>query len=679
MDETIVARVRALPYLSRVAVIALMIAATAVLGIFSTAMTPSGSVIAVWWPAAGVGVSAVLFARRRALTVAGTIAVVNVVILMLFGHRPLALAVIGGIAGGAEAYVVARVLTARGRKPHVSSMADVIRMLIASIIGATVVGMLGTMGIALIGRGNLLASFYTIVPSHFSATLLIVPLVLVSFRIERLAFVELAIQVAAFAFVLSAVGWPGQSLPLEFVPLPILLWAAIRFPLRVVVIELVLTGCVGLFLTLGADVPFAYTVGHTRLLTTTLLQGYLLTLCISVLLLGALRNEREALLKRVAATEASLRAGLGLAQVGLILLEPDGEVLRVLEMNSAAIRMLQLEHVADVTDLERVAQGRLRAHIQSSIERMSVEGATLWTGDWVAEENRHLQLSIAAIPALVGPNAYTIQLVDTTSRHQTEQTLATTLANEQVMAEGARELGLRQDEFVASVTDDLRTPIINMLGLAEELAATRLNVTQRTSLRAISLHASSLLAIVNNLLKLAELVHDPIPLRADPVPVALLIDECVEDLSAAASAKSVNLMSTIVGLDAATTSYPFEITQMLTSLTANAIRFTPAGGTVAVSAQSNDGQLSLTVSDTGMGIPREELPHVMERLTRSSRPGSPAAMGLGLAAVKGIADSLGATFAVESDGLTGTVARIILPPDEQPRPLPTSRRTVVEA
>lgn len=650
-------RVRDLSARARVGVIGLTVAVSAVLAIASNALTPPGSVVAVWWPAAGVGVAAVLFAHRRPLVVAAVIGVVTMLTVALVSHRPLALAVIGGVVNGAETYLFARVLLWRGHRAILTHFADVRRVFIAGGLSASMAGILGGIGIWLVTHADPVSALSRIVPSHFSATVLIVPLVLVRFRRTTLPKSEFLVQSLVVTAVFVGVFWPGQSLPLAFLPLPFLLWAAFRFPLAVVVIQLVTAASVTLILTLSGGGPFHRTELGNPASMTTLVQVYFLTMCASVLVLGALRNEREVLLRRVAAAERSLRAGLGQAQVGFVVLSPSAGELQVLDINPAALEMLSLGASPTTAEVDAATHGRILAHIQ----QMTHGRAGQASEEWDDASGRHLQLLIASIPSVGGPNAYTIQLVDTTIRHQTERALAAALQNETQTAATLREASRRQDEFVSAVTHDLRTPIASIMGFAEELQETPLTEEQNSYLRVVTRNATRLLALVNNLLKLAELQHGSVAVASAPVAVSSLVAECVEDLSAMATAKGVRLVDLSARDSTRMTGYALEVTQILANLTSNAIKFTPAGGTVTITTREDGDSVILSVADDGIGIPPEELPHVMERFGRSTLSSSIQGTGLGLAVVAGLAATLHGTFTLESDGVTGTTAVVRLP------------------
>ena len=104
---------------------------------------------------------------------------------------------------------------------------------------------------------------------------------------------------------------------------------------------------------------------------------------------------------------------------------------------------------------------------------------------------------------------------------------------------------------------------------------------------------------------------------------------------------------------------------ILGNLVSNALRATPAGGTVRVSAQIADGHAVLAVADTGVGIPADALPHIFDRMYRvdAARDRDSGGTGLGLAIVAGLTDSLGARIEVESSPGEGSRFALSLPLD----------------
>ena len=102
---------------------------------------------------------------------------------------------------------------------------------------------------------------------------------------------------------------------------------------------------------------------------------------------------------------------------------------------------------------------------------------------------------------------------------------------------------------------------------------------------------------------------------------------------------------------------------MLRNLLANALAYTPEGGTVAVSARATGQEVVVSVKDSGVGIPAEDLPHVFERFCRSdkSRTRSPGGSGLGLAIVKQLVEAHGGRVWAESTPGAGSVIGFTLP------------------
>ncbi len=177
----------------------------------------------------------------------------------------------------------------------------------------------------------------------------------------------------------------------------------------------------------------------------------------------------------------------------------------------------------------------------------------------------------------------------------------------------------------------------------------------------IQRNAKRLLHLVNNLLKLAELDSGSAAQESTPTPLPDVVSATIQDLEATARAKGVSIGAQSWVLGTLTTTHPFELSQILVNLCSNAIKFTPEQGSVTIDTSIEKRTVVLRVSDTGTGIPPEELQSVLERFTRSSRSGSVAGTGLGLAIVVKLVEALGGDIRLESDGSSGTTAIVRLP------------------
>ena len=222
----------------------------------------------------------------------------------------------------------------------------------------------------------------------------------------------------------------------------------------------------------------------------------------------------------------------------------------------------------------------------------------------------------------------------------------------------------RLREFVADVSHELRTPIAALRMYTELLReddvdeATRAEFLERSTQQIGRLEWLS-----TNLLDLSRIDAGIFPLDMREGDLRDPVQATVQALSEVAVARGVSLDSEVPG-EAVELRFDRErIIQLLTNLVGNALKFTPRGGAVSVNVGEADEQVTIEVSDTGPGIPAEELPHVFERFYRGTNTGEARASGsgLGLAIVRSIVEMHGGEIEVASVIGEGTEFRITLP------------------
>lgn len=231
---------------------------------------------------------------------------------------------------------------------------------------------------------------------------------------------------------------------------------------------------------------------------------------------------------------------------------------------------------------------------------------------------------------------------------------------------------LRRD-LIAWVGHDLRTPLTSIRALVEALADGVVEDpdTVQRYLRTAQRDIRSLSLLIDDLFQMAQLDAGGLPLDRHPNAISDLISDTIERFSALAARQKVALEgSAEPGVDPVLIDTQ-QIERVLTNLVSNALRHTPAEGSVKVRALTTAEGVLVEVCDTGEGIRAEDLPHVFEQFYRGekSRSRTTGGAGLGLAIAKGIVEVHGGRIGVESQAHKGTRFFFTLPkPTESSRP-----------
>jgi signal transduction histidine kinase len=217
-------------------------------------------------------------------------------------------------------------------------------------------------------------------------------------------------------------------------------------------------------------------------------------------------------------------------------------------------------------------------------------------------------------------------------------------------------------QMTADIAHDLRTPMSVILGYTESLKDGRLQGSQET-FDIVHQEARHLSHLIEDLRILSLADAGELPLIQRPIPPQALLERVALAHMSQAVEGGINLevkeQTDLPHVDID----PERMTQVLGNLVSNALRYTLPGGTISLAANKiNDQQLTLTVQDSGNGIPAEELPHIFERFYRGdkvrSRTGS---SGLGLAIARSIVEAHKGTISAESQEESGTTFTITLP------------------
>ena len=222
---------------------------------------------------------------------------------------------------------------------------------------------------------------------------------------------------------------------------------------------------------------------------------------------------------------------------------------------------------------------------------------------------------------------------------------------------------VRQD-FVANVSHELRTPLAAILGYAETLLRGAINDEQvnRRFVDVIRTHAIRLTNISSDLLTLGKLDRDTSAPFA-PVPLRATLMAAVRALEFEATERQVKIRADDLG-DMRVLAERVSLEQVFVNLLANAVKFNRPEGEVVIRCETlDDNRVQITIRDTGIGIPSEDLGRIFERFYRVDKARSRAVggTGLGLSIVKNAVERLGGNVTVESQLGRGSTFHIVLP------------------
>ena len=238
-----------------------------------------------------------------------------------------------------------------------------------------------------------------------------------------------------------------------------------------------------------------------------------------------------------------------------------------------------------------------------------------------------------------------------------------------------RQLDTLHRDLIAWVSHDLQTPLASMRAVIEALADGMIDdpATAQRYLNAAQKDICALSILIDDLFQMAQLDAGGISLNQADGSLSDLISDTLESFSELAERGGVHLRGSVEpDVDPVWMDTP-RVGRILTNLVGNAIRHTPAGGEVRLTARRSAQSVQVEVWDNGEGIPSEDLPYVFERFYRSekSRSRETGGSGLGLAIARGIVEAHGGRISVDSQ--PGRATRFVFSLPGQANRLPLNR------
>ncbi|MEK6373723.1 MAG: ATP-binding protein [Acidobacteriota bacterium] len=217
----------------------------------------------------------------------------------------------------------------------------------------------------------------------------------------------------------------------------------------------------------------------------------------------------------------------------------------------------------------------------------------------------------------------------------------------------AQEANRAKDEFLMTLSHELRTPMTAILGWARMLPnMDRSHPSFGEAIAAIGRSAKLQAALIDDVLDVSRIVSGKLRLNVDNIDVVPVLHAALESVRPSADAKQITLVTAFAPQVGTTTADATRLQQIVWNLMSNAVKFTPRGGRIELAARRTASQLEVSVTDTGEGIDPEFLPHVFEAFRQAETPSTRVfgGLGLGLSIVRYMVEAHGGTVTAESQG-----------------------------
>lgn len=245
-----------------------------------------------------------------------------------------------------------------------------------------------------------------------------------------------------------------------------------------------------------------------------------------------------------------------------------------------------------------------------------------------------------------------------TRRALLEQREARLMAEEQkrraeTAYRGAQEANRAKDEFLMTLSHELRTPMTAILGWSRMLPSMNpADPSFGEAVAAISRSAKLQAALIDDVLDVSRIVSGKLRLNADNIDVVPVLHAALESVRPSTDAKQIELTTAFAPNLGTITADAMRLQQIVWNLLSNAVKFTPKHGCIVLAARRTASQLEISVTDTGEGIDTDFLPHVFEAFRQAETPSTRVhgGLGLGLSIVRYMVEAHGGTVTAESQG-----------------------------
>ena len=238
-------------------------------------------------------------------------------------------------------------------------------------------------------------------------------------------------------------------------------------------------------------------------------------------------------------------------------------------------------------------------------------------------------------------------------RKQAEEERAQLLIREQAARVEAEEANRNKDEFLATLSHELRTPLTAILGWSQIVRIGKLDKPQMAhALETIERNARSQSQLIDDLLDVSRIITGKLSLEFQAVDLATVIEAAIDSVRPAAEAKRIKFETIMESFSCPVLGDANRLQQIFWNLFSNAVKFTPKKGRIKIIAERSDSQITISVTDTGIGITPEFQPYIFDRFRQAdgSTTRLHGGLGLGLAIVRHLIELHHGNVQVDSEG-----------------------------
>ena len=265
---------------------------------------------------------------------------------------------------------------------------------------------------------------------------------------------------------------------------------------------------------------------------------------------------------------------------------------------------------------------------------------------WIADRGRGMAGADGGLDRIIGISR------DVTAEHEAVEERERLLRRVGEARDEAERQSRVKEDFLATLSHELRTPMNVVLGWLDILTNGKSAVDLQSALSVIQRNARLQVKLIDDLLDMNRLMAGNVRLEVAPVDVGETLHVLTESLRPIAEAKSIQISAHVEAPPVEILADGRLLGQIVSNLLHNAIKFTPKGGRVEASVARREGETQITVRDTGRGMSPAFLPHVFERFRQedSSTTREAGGLGLGLSIAKRLAEAHGGTIVANSEG-----------------------------